>query len=158
MKNIDEVRMVYPEIPRENARDYSKERIGMLTPLYRTNDVKNSIVWVVRCDCGVHFPLRASNLRVGRQQACRSCAWLDKTFRQEGVPAEVVEKYPEIELRAARDRHGEKYGSLTALYRTKPTRDTYWLCSCSCGRYDSFRAGELQQGRETHCRLHFAPK
>ena len=138
MKDIPQyIQNNYPKKKLFTARDYSKEKIGMLTPLYRTNDKGKSIMWLTQCDCGEYEAVRAFNLNNKSITSCKACAIKNyKTWRQDNVPQWVVDKYPEIPIGRAAERHGDKFGRLTALYRTEPNHEPHWLCKCDCGNYE----------------------
>lgn len=46
--------------------------------------------------------------------------------------------YPKINLGRSKNIEGQKFGSLTALYRTispKGSNNAYWIFKCDCGNY-----------------------
>lgn len=57
----------------------------------------------------------------------------------------------EMPLGRAENLAGKKFGRLTALYRAKRKRDTYWKCSCECGGETIARATDLKKGHTQSC-------
>ena len=50
------------------------------------------------------------------------------------------------------DETGNKYGSLTVLYKTKDKNNrTAWMCKCDCGNTKIARGSDLRSGRITTC-------
>ena len=53
------------------------------------------------------------------------------------------------------DFTGKKFGELTALYfdeeRSRETKNSYWICKCSCGLEVSVLAPKLKSGQKTIC-------
>lgn len=147
----------YPEVRRLTARDYSKEKIGKLTPLYRTKNSGTkgkSITWLTRCDCGEYLAVKADNLKSGKVKSCKACELEGyNTWRQEGVPQWVLEKYPEIPIGQAAERHGDRFGKLTAIYRTTPANEPNWLCRCDCGNYEVVHIGYLVKRVQGTCNV-----
>ena len=66
-----------------------------------------------------------------------------------------INGYKKIALGKAQNLHGQKFGRLTALYRTKNLTDyghaTYWLCKCDCGNYHVVRKTSLLNGSTQSC-------
>ena len=127
----------YPRVALLTARDYSKEKIGMLQPLYRTKNSGKTLTWLVQCDCGEYLTVPGRNLSNKSTTACRDCSIKGySTWRQEGVPQWVLDKYPEVPIGKAAERNGDKFGRLSPLYRTEPRYEPHWLCKCDCGNYE----------------------
>lgn len=57
----------------------------------------------------------------------------------------------EMPLGRAENLAGKKFGRLTALYRVKRKRGTYWKCSCDCGNIVSVRSDRLKLGTTQSC-------
>ena len=50
------------------------------------------------------------------------------------------------------DETGNKYGSLTVLYKTKDKNNrTAWMCKCDCGNTKNARGSDLRSGRTMSC-------
>lgn len=51
---------------------------------------------------------------------------------------------------------GKTFNEWTVLYRdtTKDTKETYWICECSCGNICSVNAKTLKDGTSSQCRMH----
>ena len=131
------IEVKYPRVRLLTAKDYSKEKIGSIQPIYRTENRGKSITWLVKCDCGEYFTVPARNLSNKSVKECKKCAIKSyKTWRQEGVPQWVLDKHPEIPIGQAAERNGDKFGRLSPLYRTNPSFEPHWLCKCDCGNYE----------------------
>lgn len=64
----------------------------------------------------------------------------------------IKNKYPEIPVGRATDMTGERYGRLTALYRTEhPSKNAYWVLKCDCGEYVVVRATSIRYGNTKSC-------
>ena len=65
----------------------------------------------------------------------------------------MKKQYKQIPLGTAKDISGQRFGNLTALYRTESNgkKQTYWVCKCDCGVIKSFGAGNLRSGGTTSC-------
>lgn len=61
----------------------------------------------------------------------------------------------EIPLGRSKNLTGMKFGKLTALYKTLPTRPnnrkTYWKCQCECGNYTVVSSDKLTGNRIKSC-------
>lgn len=64
----------------------------------------------------------------------------------------MVNNYKEIPLGQAKDLRGQKYGTLTPLYRTenKGTR-TMWVCQCDCGEIKPIAQQYFTQKENPSC-------
>lgn len=50
------------------------------------------------------------------------------------------------------DLTGQRFGRLTVLERApKPSKQTYWLCSCDCGNQATVRGSNLRCGKTKSC-------
>ena len=61
-------------------------------------------------------------------------------------------EYPKIPIGRAKDLTAQKFGKLTALYRTENVgKRTHWVCQCECGKIVKVSAGHLERGHTTSC-------
>ena len=61
-------------------------------------------------------------------------------------------EYPKIPIGRAKDLTTQKFGKLTALYRTENVgKKTHWVCQCECGKIVKVFAGHLESGHTTSC-------
>ena len=118
------------EIPLGAAQDLSKEKFGMVQPLYRITNTSGTR-WHCKCDCGVEFDALAANLKQGRTQSC-GCA------RQQKSKDEMI---------------GKKFGKLLVLEKSKrkDPKHTFWICKCDCGNICEIRRDQLTRGIATSC-------
>ena len=114
------------------AKDITGMRSGSLTALYPTDKrQKGSVMWVCRCDCGKETVLPAYKILHGLTYSC-GCA--------------------RSEQRAA-DLTGQRFGKLTALYRTDKKRGSsyLWHCACDCGNTVDVVVSALRSGNTKSC-------
>lgn len=120
--------------------DLVGERFGRLTAIRPTDERKfNSVVWVLRCDCGttVRRPhrtiTRAKSLLVG------SCG-----CGRRGMNSSL-----------SRDLTGQRFWSLVAIKWVKPRglspQPNYWQFQCDCGRKHVARARDVKRGNTKSC-------
>ena len=115
-----------------SSTDIAGLRSGKLVALERSDKKrKGSYLWRCRCDCGNEFFAEACAIRSGSVKSC-GCA-------RKG--------------QGARDIAGERFGRLTALYRTdrKSGSSYLWHCRCDCGREADVRLSALTSGNTTSC-------
>lgn len=65
----------------------------------------------------------------------------------------MKKQFKQVPLGTAKDISGQRFGNLTALYRTESNgrKQTYWVCKCDCGTIKSIGAGNLRQGTTVSC-------
>lgn len=68
----------------------------------------------------------------------------------------MIKNYIEIPIGQAKDLTNQKFGKLTALYRTQhPTQNgVFWLCQCECGNYSVVSSNHLLDKHTTSCGCH----
>lgn len=124
-------------MPRK-PRDFSKEKIGRLQPLY-IDDTKprgsgKNIYWICQCDCGNKISVNSCNLqtaiRKNKDLGCGVC-----------------------NSKLAVDLTNQKFGKLTAIKRadSERTNRTKWLCKCDCGNFTEVFTSNLTSLHTTSC-------
>ena len=128
-------------MPRK-PRDFSKEKIGKMQPLYidetKPRGCGKNIYWVCECECGNRRSISSAVLQEGikhnRNMSCKQC----------GSPAH--------------DITGQVFGKLTALRRDETyigTKEnnwtTKWICQCECGNIVSVYTSNLKKLHTTSC-------
>ena len=124
-------------MPRK-PRDFSKEKIGRLQPLY-IDDTKprgsgKNIYWICQCDCGNKISVNSCNLqtaiRENKDLGCGVC-----------------------NSKLAVDLTNQKFGKLTAIKRadSERTNRTKWLCKCDCGNFTEVFTSNLTRLHTTSC-------
>lgn len=123
-------------------RDFSKEKIGKLTPLYIDPDKPRipgqNIYWICRCDCGNLISVNSCNLnsalKNNRNSSCGKC---------------------HAQLR---DLTGKTFGKLTVLRHDDSHKATAengwkhkWICQCECGNTISVFGINLTRLHTTSC-------
>lgn len=133
------------EIPVGRAEDLRGQKFGRLIPLYRVkNNTENRVQWKCLCDCGNMTIILAKELKAGKRKSC-GCLNTGKNIHISSLKHE-----DEILLGKAENLAGQKFGRLTALYRTFDQNDkTMWMCLCECGNKvkvakDALKAGETK--------------
>ena len=64
----------------------------------------------------------------------------------------MIENYKEIPLGRAKDLSQQRFGKLTAIYRTENKgKQTQWLCQCDCGKYCVVSMSHLISKHTTSC-------
>lgn len=125
-----------------SPRDFSKEQVGQLKPLY-IDDTKprgsgKNIYWICQCSCGNIISINSCNLASGirnnRNMSCGKCH------------------------AQRRDLTGSTYGKLTVLEiddtftSSKDTNwKTKWKCQCECGNIVSVFRDNLIRLHTTSC-------
>lgn len=115
--------------------DQTGNRYGSLTVLSLTKDKNNRTAWLCKCDCGNIKIVRGSDLRGNRITSCGLQCPLKKNGR-------------------FIDQTGNKYGSLTVLYKTAQrslSQKTLWHCKCDCGNEIDVLGESLRQGLTKSC-------
>lgn len=96
---------------------------------------KKKPFWICKCNCedGIEKSVSAANLKQG---TVKSCGCMNRQ-----IPANF------------RDLTGQKFGEWTAIKRAPNRgRNTYWLCSCSCGKtVTEVKQVDLIQGKSKKC-------
>jgi len=122
-------------------RDFSKEKIGHLQPLYidetKPRGKGHNIYWICRCDCGNLVSRSSCNLQTAiRTKANANCGCIT----------------------ALKDLTGQKFGKLTVIQlnkelSSKPENDwrAYWDCQCECDNFCTVVASNLTRGHTTSC-------
>lgn len=124
--------------------DYSGQRFGRLTALYRTNDKifstgRTRAQYHCVCDCGKEIDLPTSNLMSGNTQSC-GC------YQKESVS-----------LRKLFDLVGNRYGRLVVINRAEDhvtpngTKLVFWHCICDCGNEVDVVSESLRMGISRSC-------
>lgn len=114
-------------------KDFTGQRIGKLTVLYRAENVGTNTVWHCRCDCGNEIDVRGSSLGAGRTKSC-GCI-------RKGRLASFT-----------KDLAGKKIGFLTALEPAPSiNRCTAWRFKCDCGNEVIVKLKDIVSGRVKSC-------
>lgn len=124
-------------MPRQ-PRDFSKEKVGRLQPLY-IDDTKprgsgKNIYWICECDCGNQISVNSCNLQTAiRQNKDIGC----------GV----------CNSKLALDLTNKRFGKLIAIKRADRARaeKTKWLCQCDCGNFTEVFTSNLTSLHTTSC-------
>lgn len=109
-------------------RDFSKEKIGRLQPLYidetKPRGKGHNIYWICQCDCGNEVIVYGGHLANGHTKTC-GC------------------------IRPPRkDLLNQKFGRLTAIEWIGQGK---WRCQCDCGNIVDVKSGNLISGNTTSC-------
>ena len=122
--------------------DLSNQKFGMLTVLYRSEDIvrgrKKRIAWHCKCDCGNETNVLAVELKIGHVKSC-GC----QRYSTAGHNFQ--------------DLSGLKFGKLTVVERAKDRQKasgnkiTRWLCKCECGSVKIIDAFNLTSGKTKSC-------
>lgn len=122
--------------------DLTGKRFGMLTVLYRSENIKRGnkerIAWHCACDCGKEKDICAIDLKSGKVKSC-GC-------QQYAIAGHNFN-----------DLTGLKFGKLTVIKRAeskqKPSgnKETRWLCKCECGSTKIVNAYNLASGKTKSC-------
>lgn len=111
--------------------DLTGQTFGKITVLRRdkNNNKSNKVMWVCLCACGKESIHPQHHLKRGSVKSC-GCS-----------------QHPQLDLT------GKRFGRWTVLKRdeNKTTRDSYWLCQCSCGTTRSVVRQYLQDGTSQSC-------
>jgi len=129
------------EYVKDNRPDLTGKRYGHLTVIARSDDKyygtkqeNQSVMWVVRCDCGMGiFEICEEDLISGRVTQCQYC--VEK-------PSKGINEI------------GNVYGSLIVMSRDYSANDEHavYVCKCAkCGRTISVRGSRLREGKVTSC-------
>ena len=60
--------------------------------------------------------------------------------------------YKQIPIGQAKDLTGQKFGHLTALYRTENNKtQTMWVCQCDCGEIKPMSAQYFTKAKDPSC-------
>lgn len=122
-------------------RDFSKEKIGKLQPLYidetKPRGKGKNIYWICRCDCGRLVSRSSCNLQTSiRNHTNANCGC-------------VTPKKNLI---------GQKFGKLTVISEnlelsSNPDKNwaVFWNCKCDCGNECVVSANNLMQNHTTSC-------
>lgn len=114
------------------------KKFGRLTVLSIDKIVNKRKYYLCKCECGNIKSIRSDSLTSGKTQSC-GCLNKEvsrgKTFNRKDIT-------------------GQKFGRLTALYRTEKTDDnytSYWMCQCECGNKVEVRINHLTTGKTKSC-------
>jgi hypothetical protein len=117
-------------------KDLTGQTIGNLYVMQKLDTVRDKersiTMYMVQCVCGNVFEARGSNIK--HYKKCSKCS-----------------------PNALEDFTGKNFGELTVVKRIDDivfpsgSRQTCWLCRCSCGKEIAVRADELKQGRVSSC-------
>lgn len=129
------------EYIKDDRPDLTGKRYGHLTVIARADDKyygtkqeNQSVMWVVRCDCGMGiFEICEEDLISGRITQCQYC--VEK-------PSKGINEI------------GNVYGSLIVMSRDYSANDEHavYICKCAkCGRTISVRGSRLREGKVTSC-------
>lgn len=129
------------EYVKDDRPDLTGKRYGHLTVIARSDDKyygtkqeNQSVMWVVRCDCGMGiFEICEEDLISGRVTQCQYC--VEK-------PSKGINEI------------GNVYGSLIVMSRDYSANDEHavYVCKCAkCGRTISVRGSRLREGKVTSC-------
>lgn len=118
-------------------RDFSKEKIGKLQPLYidqtKPRESGKNIYWICKCDCGNICYVTSENLKRGDTP---SCGCITKENRRASL----------------KDLSGQKFGHLTVLkFIGTVNKNSKYLVQCDCGKIYEIYAQNLKQGCTTSC-------
>ena len=123
---LEEMKNQWPEISIGHSTDYTNQKFGKLTCLYRTNSNSSGTVWVCRCECGNIKPIAISHIKKRKNPTCGCGNTLDIT--------------------------GKRFGKLIALHKVASRNNkTFWLCQCDCGKQKEIQTGHLTSGATTSC-------
>lgn len=69
------------------------------------------------------------------------------------VRTDGLKRLPKSCPNCKNDITGQKFGKLTALYRTKLDKNghSYWMCQCECGNQKEIASSNLKDGKTTSC-------
>lgn len=124
-------------VSREKLKNLTGKKFGKLTVIKRTDSRtipsgQTKTMWKCRCDCGKEVNVLASNLIRGNTKSC-GCS-----------SSEYANEHKYVDIK------GQKFGKLTALYRTKmKDRNSYWLCRCECGVEKEISLTALRNGQKS---------
>ncbi|MDR0491599.1 MAG: AP2/ERF family transcription factor [Oscillospiraceae bacterium] len=113
---------------RYRIRDLTNQRFGKLIAIRPTEQRSGkSVVWECQCDCGNATFVPTLSLTSGRTKSC-GCNLI-------------------------KDITGQRFGKLTALYRTdQRSKDSVlWECQCDCGNTVLRTTNDLTSGHTTSC-------
>ena len=116
-------------------KNLTGQKFGRLTALRPTDKRKRGVVvWQCQCDCGNFIEVTTTDLTQNRKKSC-GCWEKEnrKTFGQRTQPVNT------------KDRTGERYGRLIALYPTSKRAGTniVWHCKCDCGNEIDVNGAQL---------------
>ena len=126
----------------KKPRDFSKEQIGQLKPLYidenKPRGAGKNIYWICKCSCGNLISVNSCNLQSGlknnRNMSCGKC----HIYRK--------------------DLTNQRFGKLTAIsmdldYPSTKENNwrTKWICKCDCGNIVSVFTNNLTKSHTTSC-------
>jgi len=128
-------------------------RFGHLTVLQREGSKDNRAIYKCQCDCGNIIIVDSNKLRTGNTKSC-GC-----NLKYQPTPEEwsALTHKDEVPLRRAENLSGQKFGLLTALYRTKAPEisqakhEAFWKCRCDCGNFTIVIASALKNGTSQSC-------
>ena len=109
--------------------DLTGQRFGKLTAISRAENRGKITFWACNCNCGNSITVDAMSLKRGNTKSC-GCSRFDRAF----------------------DLTGQKFGKLTATYRTMGSdKHIKWYCLCDCGNSIVICAGGLRNGNTKSC-------
>lgn len=123
-------------------RDFTKEKVGKLKPLYidesKPRGAGHNIYWICQCECGNLISVSSCNLqsalRKGSNKSCGKCN------------AQV------------KDLTGQKFGKLTVVKHDDSHKADSsngwkhkWICKCECGNEISVFGANLTRLHTTSC-------
>ena len=129
-------------------------RFSHLTILMRAGSENGRATYKCQCDCGNTIILNSNALRRGNNTTCGHCK-----LRYQPTPEEwlALTHEDEVPLGRAENLSGQRFGLLTALYRTKvpetskSEHEAFWKCQCDCGNFTTVIASALKNGTSQSC-------
>ena len=123
-------------------RNFSKEQIGQLKPLYidetKPRGRGKNIYWVCRCSCGEQISVNSCNLADGirnnRNMSCGKCH-----AQRKDLTGETYGKLKVLEVDISYDSNADNH------WKTK------WICQCECGNIISVFRDNLVRLHTTSC-------
>lgn len=127
-------------------RDFTGQKIGLLT-VQSLDEINNGVaIWRCKCECG-NFVRRRRNILSAaiKANATSNCGCVQAKI------ASARKQDP-----AWRDQHlanlaGQSFGRLLAIERVPSRKGNWWRCKCNCGRVIEADSRKLKAGKIVSC-------
>lgn len=114
--------------------DLIGDRYGRLVVIKELDKVKNSRMFLCKCDCGNEKVVRMNQLRTGKTKSC-GCLRIDK-----------------IRQANSYDLTGKKFGRLSVISKIEnKNKEVFWNCVCDCGNLTEVSTYNLRSGKIKSC-------
>lgn len=113
-------------------KDIAGQRSGRVVAIEPTDKKRRgATLWRCQCDCGKEILLEPYKITNGIVQSC-GCIRTEKKIK---------------------DLTGQRFGKLTALYRTNEQKNSsyIWVCQCDCGKETKVSSNALLSGNSRSC-------